>query len=283
MTARAISRLLPRAARASGSVRFDGAEVFALKGESLRSYRRRQIAMIFQDPRAHINPVRTIGDFLTESMRNGGMTRRAATARARNLLDDVGLSKVLGILTRFPHELSGGMLQRVMIAAALAGEPRLILADEPTTALDVTIQEEVMSILDQLRRDHGVAMLFITHDLELAAATCDRTLVMYAGSIVEEQRSENLHRAPRHPYTRALLDSRPRVDHAVRRLAAIPGSPIAPYEVETGCPFSPRCPYSNERCVEVEPELRRVDEARVACHYAETLALSRGVGVAGRR
>jgi oligopeptide/dipeptide ABC transporter ATP-binding protein len=273
MTARAISRLLPNRAEASGSVRFGEIDVLALTGKELRDYRRRQISMVFQDPRAHVNPVRTIRDFLTESMRDDGLSRSAATARARQLLDDVGLPSDRGILGRFPHELSGGMLQRVMIAAALAGQPRLILADEPTTALDVTIQEEVMSILDRLRRDHGVAMLFITHDLELAAATCDRTVVMYAGSVVEEQRSEDLHRAPLHPYTRALLDSRPSLDRAVRRLIAIPGSPIAPYEVQTGCAFSPRCPYSDQQCIDVEPELRRVEEGLVACHYAESLEL----------
>ena len=162
--------------------------------------------MIFQDPRAHINPVRRIGDFMTEALRtNLGVQRAEANRRAVEMLDQVGITDGERRLRQYPHELSGGMLQRVMIAAALLTEPKLLLADEPTTALDVTTQAEVMAILDDLRREFGLAMLFITHDLELAAAICDRTAVMYAGQIVEIRESTLLHDDPLHPYTAALV------------------------------------------------------------------------------
>ncbi len=175
MTARAIDRLLPRGADARGQIRFEGADVAALSGGQLRAYRNR-VAMIFQDPRAHVNPVRRIGDFMTEALRtNLGVGVAEARLQAADMLGQVGIEDGKRCLRQYPHELSGGMLQRVMIAAALLTKPALLLADEPTTALDVTTQAEVMAILDELRRDRGLAMLFITHDLELAAAICDRT------------------------------------------------------------------------------------------------------------
>lgn len=186
MTARAVLGLTPPGARVSGRVLFDGAPMPS--GRALREVRARRIAMIFQDPRAHVNPVRSVGDFLTEAMIGVlGLSAREAGARAVALLDEVGVDDGARRLRQYPHELSGGLLQRVMIASALAVEPDLILADEPTTALDVTTQSEVMAILGELRREHGMAMLLITHDLELAAATCERLAVMYAGRIVESQ------------------------------------------------------------------------------------------------
>ena len=188
MTARAIDRLLPKGAQVEGEIRFDGADVATLTGAALRGYRNK-VAMIFQDPRAHVNPVRRIGDFMTEALRtNLGVPAAEASRRAASMLGEVGIADGERRLRQYPHELSGGMLQRVMIAAALLTGPALLLADEPTTALDVTTQAEVMAILDELRQAHGLAMLFITHDLDLAAAICDRTIVMYAGQIVEERR-----------------------------------------------------------------------------------------------
>ncbi len=185
MTARAIDRLLPKGAQVQGEIRLRGSDVTALAGSQLRAYRN-QVAMIFQDPRAHVNPVRRIGDFMTEALRtNLGISPADAARRAADMLAQVGIDDALRRLRQYPHELSGGMLQRVMIAAALLTEPALLLADEPTTALDVTTQAEVMAILDELRSQYGLAMLFITHDLELAAAICDRTIVMYAGQVVE--------------------------------------------------------------------------------------------------
>ena len=185
MTARAIGRLLPPGAEVHGSIRFGGTDIRRLAGAQLRQYRS-QVAMIFQDPRAHINPVRRIGDFMTEALRaNLRLPAAQAQRRAANALAQVGIEDAARRLRQYPHQMSGGMLQRVMIAAALLTGPRLLLADEPTTALDVTTQAEVMAILDDLRREVGLGMLFITHDLDLAAAICDRTAVMYAGQIVE--------------------------------------------------------------------------------------------------
>jgi peptide/nickel transport system ATP-binding protein len=228
MTARAVLRLLPPGARIEGSVRFDGREVLRMSPPQLRAYRAGRVAMVFQDPRAHANPLRTVGDFLTEGLRlNQGLPRRASEERAGELLRAVGIDNPKGRLSNYPHELSGGLLQRVMIAAALSAEPRLLLADEPTTALDTITQSEVMAILAELRARLGLAMLFITHDLELAAATCDRTAVMHAGSIVEVQRSADLHDHALHPYTAGLVAARPSIDTTSRRPRVPPGRPVA--------------------------------------------------------
>ena len=218
MTARAIARLLPAGASVGGGITFDGRSVLSMGPADLRRYRSQGVAMIFQDPRAHTNPVRRIGDFLTEALRTVlGVREPEARRRAVAMLAEVGIDDGERRMRQYPHELSGGMLQRVMIAAALLAGPRLLLADEPTTALDVTTQGEVMAILDEQRRERGLAMLFVTHDLDLAAAVCDRTCVMYAGSIVEEQASTALNDGPLHPYTAALLAARPRMDMSSER------------------------------------------------------------------
>jgi peptide/nickel transport system ATP-binding protein len=228
MTARAVLRLLPPGARVEGSVRFDGREVLRMSPSELRAYRAGRAAIVFQDPRAHTNPLRTVGDFLTEGLRlNQGLPKRAREERACELLRAVGIENPKGRLSNYPHELSGGLLQRVMIAGALSAEPRLLLADEPTTALDTITQSEVMAILAELRQRLGLAVLFITHDLELAAATCDRTAVMHAGSIVEVQRSADLHDHPLHPYTAGLVTARPSIDTTSRRPRVLPGRPVA--------------------------------------------------------
>ena len=226
MTARAIARLLPSGTHVQGRIRFDGRDVMARSGADLRVYRG-EVAMIFQDPRAHINPVRRIGDFMTEALRaNGGVPVAEASRQAIELLAAVGIEDGERRMHQYPHELSGGLLQRVMIATSLLTRPRLLLADEPTTALDVTTQSEVMAILDELRHEFDLAMLFITHDLELAAAVCDRTAVMYAGQIVEVRSSSLLHDDPLHPYTAALAAARPDIDRTAHRLLAIPGRPL---------------------------------------------------------
>jgi peptide/nickel transport system ATP-binding protein len=271
MTARAVARLLPPGATTAGSIRFDGADVAGLRGAALRDYRG-AVAMVFQDPRAHINPVRTIGDFLTEALRT---LRRVSAAEARRravaALGEVGIADGERRVAQYPHELSGGLLQRVMIAAALLVEPRLLLADEPTTALDVTTQAEVMAILDELRRERGMAMLFITHDLELAGAVCDRTSVMYAGQIVETRASAHLHDRPLHPYTAALAAARPTIDASVRRLTAIPGRPVSAFEAPDGCPFAPRCPYAIDACRATRPPVEVLDGGLVRCIRAAEL------------
>lgn len=266
MTARAIARLLPEGAEVSGSIEFAGRDVASLKGADLRHYRANEIAMIFQDPRVQMNPVRSIGDFLTEGpMTNQGLKRSAAEQLVLSLLEDVGIHDGRRRLKQYPHELSGGLLQRVMIASALAGEPRLLLADEPTTALDVSTQSEVMAILNELRRKRNMAMLFITHDLELAAAVSDRTAVMYAGEIVEVNDSATLHDAPLHPYSLGLQGARPDVNRAVHRLDAIPGRPLAAFEAPPGCAFSDRCRSRIDECSRHHPDLDPVGHGTVRC------------------
>ena len=280
MTARAIDRLLPDGARVEGSIRFDGAEVGALSGGDLRRYRLR-VAMIFQDPRAHVNPVRRIGDFMTEVLRTSlRVPRREAGRRAVEALAEVGIADGGRRLDQYPHELSGGLLQRVMIAAALLTEPDLLLADEPTTALDVTTQAEVMAILDELRSRLGLALLFITHNLELAAAVCDRTAVMYAGQIVEVRLSSLLHADPLHPYTAALAAARPDVDRSSARLRAIPGRPLSSFEApQNECAFAPRCEYARRPCTEASPPIVRIDGGLSRCTRA--MELRGTLGVAG--
>jgi oligopeptide/dipeptide ABC transporter ATP-binding protein len=266
MTARAIDRLLPGGAQVQGEISLRGSDVTALAGSQLRAYRN-QVAMIFQDPRAHVNPVRRIGDFMTEALRtNLGVSPADAARRAADMLAQVGIDDALRRLRQYPHELSGGMLQRVMIAAALLTEPALLLADEPTTALDVTTQAEVMAILDELRHQYGLAMLFITHDLELAAAICDRTIVMYAGQVVEVRRSELLHTDPLHPYTAALAAARPDIASKASRLRAIPGRPLSAFEAPAEeCAFAPRCPYVQDACRDAVPPLIELDGGISRC------------------
>ena len=272
MTARSIMRLLPSTAAASGEVRFADADVLGLDQDALRRYRSSDVAMVFQDPRAHINPVRRVGDFLTEALvRTRDIPRAEALARAERVLEEVGIDDPARRLRQYPHELSGGMLQRVMIAAALLIEPRLVLADEPTTALDVTTQSEVMAILDELRRERGVAMLFITHDLELAAAVCDRIGVMYAGQIVELRPARELHDDPLHPYAAALSASRPSLLTRVARMAQIPGRPLSAFEAPAGCAFQTRCPHVEERCRARRPDLAAVEGGLVRCVRADEL------------
>ena len=266
MTARAIDRLLPRGATVRGRIAFRGADVAALSGSQLRGYRNK-VAMIFQDPRAHVNPVRRIGDFMTEALRtNLGVSAADARTRAADMLASVGIEDGERRLRQYPHEMSGGMLQRVLIAAALLTEPALLLADEPTTALDVTTQAEVMAILAELREQYGLSMLFITHDLELAAAICDRTVVMYAGQIVEVRASELLHGDPLHPYTAALAAARPDIGQQSSRLRAISGRPLSAFEAPPGeCAFAPRCPHAQPQCVAAVPELTELDGGLSRC------------------
>jgi oligopeptide/dipeptide ABC transporter ATP-binding protein len=272
MTARAIMRLLPTHAEMSGAVRFEGRDASAMSPRELRAFRGRSVGMVFQDPRAHINPVRRIGDFLIEALTsNGGIARGEALARATQMLEEVGIPQASRRLRQYPHELSGGMLQRVMIAAALLPEPALLLADEPTTALDVTTQSEVMALLGSISAERELAMLFITHDLELASAVCDRIAVMYAGQIVEVRRASELHADPLHPYTKALIASRPDIARRVVRMPQIPGRPLSAFEAPPGCPFSTRCPHVVEECTEQRPTLRALGDGRVRCIRAEEL------------
>ncbi|MBP2327206.1 oligopeptide/dipeptide ABC transporter ATP-binding protein [Kibdelosporangium banguiense] len=269
MTARSAMRLLPSSAKVTGSITFDGRSVLDMSERDLRAFRHRDVSMIFQDPRAAINPVRTIGDFLTESLRrHRRLPSREATARATRALDEVRISEPVRRLRQYPHELSGGMLQRVMICAALLSDARVILADEPTTALDVTTQAEVVGILDELRRGHGLGMLFITHDLELATAMCDRIYVMYAGRIVETRAAAEFEARANHPYSAALFAARPELGHFVPRLPAIPGRPIAAFEAGSGCAFADRCSFAESECRSEPIALRDIHNGQVRCRRA---------------
>jgi len=270
MTARAILGLLPRGARLGGEVRFQGELVSGLHGGALGEFRRR-VGMVFQDPRAHVNPVRRVGEFLTEGLRQRGLSRAEAIERAVAALAEVGIEDGARRLDQYPHQLSGGLLQRAMIAAALVGDPLLLLADEPTTALDVTTQAEVMAILEELRRARGLGVLFVTHDLDLAVAVCDSLAVMYAGSIVEQGAAATLAERPSHPYTAALARARPRVDRAVARLSAIGGRPVSAFEAPAGCAFAARCPHAIEECEAAPPPLQEVGAGKVRCIRARWL------------
>jgi oligopeptide/dipeptide ABC transporter ATP-binding protein len=277
MTTRVIDRLLPPGAHASGSVHFEGRDVLTFGGAELAAYRG-DVAMIFQDPRAHINPLRTVGQFLVEALAtNRRVPEATAAAKARALLGEVGVDRPETRMRQLPGELSGGLLQRVMIASALLTEPKLLLADEPTTAIDVTTQSEVMAIIDELRRERHMAMVFITHDLELAAAVCDRTAVMYAGSIVEDNVSASLHDRPRHPYTAALGEARPSLTVRAGRLRVIPGRPISAAEAAPdGCAFAPRCSMTTSGCLAGTLELVPVDAGHARCLHSDELARTWG-------
>ena len=272
MTARTIDKLLPDGAAVTGRVQFDGRDIMSLSGADLKRFRG-EVAMIFQDPRAHTNPVRRIGDFMTEALRTtSGVGMREASSRAVALLKSVGIEDGERRLRQYPHELSGGLLQRVMIATALLTQPRLLLADEPTTALDVTTQAEVLAILDGLRSKLHLAMLFITHNLELAAAICDRTVVMYAGQVVEVRESNKLHDQPLHPYTAALAAARPSIDATAHRLTAIPGRPLSAFEAPAdACAFTARCPHAADVCRARRPALVELDGGLTRCARASEL------------
>ncbi|MFE5795452.1 ABC transporter ATP-binding protein [Streptomyces sp. NPDC056503] len=266
---RSVLGLLPRGSRTTGEVRVAGRSVLTMGKAELAALRAREVAMVFQDPRASVNPLRRVGDFLTEGLRAAGVPAAKATARAEELLAAVGIRDPRGALRRHPHQFSGGMLQRVVIAAALAAEPALLVADEPTTALDVTTQAEVISILARLRAERGTGMLFVTHDLELASAICDRVYVMYAGRIVETRSTDELFDHPRHPYTAGLLACTPRIEAGAPAPWPIPGRPVSLAEAPPGCAFAARCAHAVARCTEEKPELARHGEGFAACLRAD--------------
>jgi len=271
LTALAIMRLLPRTARiASGSIRLQGRDLLALPDPEMRRVRGREIAMIFQEPMTSLNPVVTIGRQIAEVLRlHEGLSAKAARARAIELLDLVRVADPQRRVDDYPHRLSGGMRQRVMIAMAVACRPKLLIADEPTTALDVTIQAQVLDLMDRLRRDLGMALVLITHDLGIVGQWADRVVVMYAGRGVEQAEAGPLLGDPLHPYTRGLLAASPRLDaslhYTLGPLREIPGS-IASALGQSGCPFVPRCPLARPSCTVAPPPLEEVRPGRrVAC------------------
>ncbi len=268
LTALAAMDLLPEELSiGAGRIRFDGRDLAELSEEERRKLRGGDMAMIFQEPMTALNPVLSIGRQLTEGMRAKlGMSKAAAVARAVDLLRQVGVTDPERRLEQYPHQFSGGMRQRVMIAMALACGPRLILADEPTTALDVTIQAQILALTAKLCREHGVGLVLITHNLGIVARYADRVTVMYAGGVVESGEARALYAAPRHPYTRGLLDSVPRLDiDRSRGLKPIPGSPPDPMRPVSGCRFHPRCPRAEARCAAEEPPAEIRDGRLFAC------------------
>lgn len=267
--ARSVLRLLPQHAQVSGRVLVEGSDVLMMSPEALRRLRTSTVSMIYQDPRSSLNPVRRIGDFLTERLVHTlGRPKAEARATALELLTAVGLSDPELRLRQYPHELSGGMLQRVVIAAALAAGPSLLLADEATSALDVTTQAETLALLRAVQAERDLGMLFITHDLHLAAAFCDRVHVLYAGTVVESRPAKELFEQPRHPYTAGLLACTPELDDP-RPIRPIPGRPPSLDDAFTGCPFAPRCRHTTERCATSQPRPLPVAGGTAACHLLE--------------
>ena len=262
MTAFSIMRLLPLQGRiAGGSVLFKGENITAAPEARMRDLRGDRIAMIFQDPMTSLNPVFTIGDQLSEPLRqHQGLDEAKARAKAIELLANVGIPDPAKRYTSYPHEFSGGMRQRVMIAMALACSPDLLIADEPTTALDVTIEKQILALIEELREGIGAAILLITHNLALLAEHCDRIAVMYAGQIVETAPTDVLLSAPAHPYTKALLGSMPRTHISQGRLKPLTGLPPVIIGERKGCAFAPRCPSKTLQCESVEPVIREIAE-----------------------
>ena len=274
VTGLSVMRLLGRttARVVGGEIIFRGREggetdLLRLPESEMQRIRGRDIAMIFQDPMSSLNPVFTVGDQIAEPIRiHKGLGKRAARAEAIDLLRQVGISDPERRIDSYPHQLSGGMRQRVMIAVALACDPRLLIADEPTTALDVTIQAQIIALLKGLQGERRMAMIFVTHDLKLVGEIANRVAVMYASQVVEEGDVEDVLTRPRHPYTKALLDCIPHRDYGSgesRTLRPIPGTLPSPLSPPVGCRFHPRCDFARERCIEVDPPLEPTGERRV--------------------
>jgi peptide/nickel transport system ATP-binding protein len=266
----AVMRLIRDAnAVIEGHVFHRGRDLLQLSSNEIRSVRGAEIAMIFQDPMTSLTPVYTVGWQIAEQLRaHEPMSKKAARARTVELLAEVGVSSPSRRIDDFPHQFSGGMRQRVMIAMALSCNPSLLIADEPTTALDVTIQAQILELMKRLQRDHGSSIILITHDMGAVADLAERVIVMYAGRIVEEGPRAAVFRDPQHPYTWGLLGSIPRGERPrVGRLAAIPGAPPSPLDLRAGCPFEPRCQHRFDRCATRPELLERVAAGRKdACH-----------------
>ncbi|MET8994578.1 ABC transporter ATP-binding protein [Amycolatopsis sp. NPDC004169] len=281
VTSLAIMRLLAkRGNKVSGSVRFEGTDLLALSDRDMRDRRGRDLGMVFQDPLSSLNPVIPIGLQITEVLeRHRGMSRKAASVEAVDLLDKVGIPDPSRRLSEYPHQLSGGMRQRALIAIALACRPRLLIADEPTTALDVTIQAQILALLRELVQDTGTALIMITHDLGVVAGLCDEVNVLYGGKIVERAQRHQLFAEPRHPYTHGLLASIPRLDAGRgEKLIPIRGSVADNIPWEHGCAFAPRCPNALPVCREVQPQLVPDQGGLLRCHNPVRPAVAAGGG-----
>jgi peptide/nickel transport system ATP-binding protein len=259
VTSLSVMRLVPNPPGkiVGGSIRFKGEELVAASEKRMRELRGNEIAMIFQEPMTSLNPVYTIGDQIGEVIRlHTGATKKEARQRSIDMLKKVGIPRAEAIVDEYPHQLSGGMRQRVMIAMAMACNPELLIADEPTTALDVTIQAQILDLMRQLNRESETAIMMITHDLGVVAEMCHRVVVMYAGNVVEEGDVRSILKEPKHPYTIGLLHSLPKLEGARKRLYSIPGNVPIPGSLTVGCRFAPRCEHATDRCRTEMPELR---------------------------
>ncbi|MPY62140.1 ABC transporter ATP-binding protein [Streptomyces spongiae] len=275
MTAHAVAGLLdPAAEVVGGQARLDGEDVLALGPRARRRLAGPGLSIVFQDALSALNPVLTVGTQLAEPFRiHEGLSRRAARARAIELMERVGIPEASSRAGAYPHQFSGGMRQRLLIAMAVALRPKVLLADEPTTALDVTVQAQIMDLLAELRSEQRMALVLITHDLGLVAEHADRVAVMYAGTVVETGPVTEVFGRPNHPYTRGLLESVPAEQHKGSRLDSIPGSPPDPRSVPTGCAFRTRCPMAREVCAGHRPTLAGTGADRAAaCHFGKELA-----------
>ncbi|HWV00703.1 MAG TPA: oligopeptide/dipeptide ABC transporter ATP-binding protein [Devosia sp.] len=273
-TAFSLIGLLAKNGFASGSVTFEGQELLGIPEAELNKVRAEKIAMIFQDPMTSLNPYLRVGDQLVEVLvLHKAMSKREAQAEAVRMLDAVKLPDARNIFSRFPHECSGGMRQRIMIAMALLCRPKLLIADEPTTALDVTVQAQMLELFKSLTAEFGTALIIITHDLGVVAGLADRMMVMYAGRLVETGTVDELFYDPRHPYTLGLLNSTPNVEEKNERLNSISGAPPNLERLPRGCAFHPRCAFRFERCFAEVPALLDFGEGdrKKACHYARSL------------
>ncbi|MEU7525310.1 ABC transporter ATP-binding protein [Saccharothrix sp. NPDC042600] len=269
VTSLAIMGLLPaRGNKVTGSVRFEGTDLLKLSNREMRDRRGRDLGMVFQDPLSSLNPVIPIGLQVTEVLeRHRDMPRKKAMVEAAELLDKVGIPDPTRRLSEYPHQLSGGMRQRALIAIALACRPRLLIADEPTTALDVTIQAQILALLKELVQDTGTALIMITHDLGVVAGLCDEVNVLYGGRVVERAERHELFAEPRHPYTHGLLASIPRLDAARgEKLVPIKGSVADNIPWDSACAFAPRCPNALDVCRQVTPALEQEDRRSLRCH-----------------
>ena len=266
-TAFAAMGLLAKNGRATGAARFDGKDLLGMRTSELNKIRSKDMAMIFQDPMTSLNPYLRVSDQMAEVlMLHKGMGKSAAVAEAAKMLDAVRIPDAKTRVTMFPHEFSGGMRQRIMIAMSLLCQPRLLIADEPTTALDVTVQAQIMQLLGDIRQEFGTAVILITHDLGIVAGFCDRTLVMYGGQIMEEGPTTDIFANPSHPYTSGLLKAVPRLDKDEAELATIAGEPPDMSHLPPGCPFSPRCAQILDHCRTDRPALETLGDRRRACH-----------------
>lgn len=265
--------LLPAKAQVSGRVRLSGTDILGVSERQLEAIRGRRVAMVFQDPSSSLNPVHRVGYQVIEALRlHRDMSEASARAEALRLFEQVGIPDAPRRLGAYPHELSGGQNQRVMIAMALAGRPDVLIADEPTTALDVTVQAQILDLLRQIQADMGMGLVLISHDLGVVAELCQRAYVLYAGKVVEMGNVANLFDAPRHPYTKGLVSAIPTSASHGKRLQAIPGAVPRPGEIVKGCDFAPRCTECMEVCLHTSPDLHRIDDGHhLSCHRFLTL------------